>query len=220
MRSSAAVSGSASPRPDRRTSGCAARTCRAAAISCSVNGSGRSCVAVLDQVAGHLRSGGDDGVEEAVPRGRHAAPRPRCRRSRVAAARWRRRPAVSGAPARAAASGSPSDAACRCPARRGDRRQASAILASSRPRRAAGSPLASSAGGVQVAERQAQQRLQLIGPGQQHRPGPGPGPAGPPRRWPARRGPARGRPRSRPGPAAPGTQRRAAAARISTAPAR
>ncbi len=40
---------------------------------------------------------------------------------------------------------------------------ASAILASSRPRRVAGSPLASSRG-TQVAERQTQQRLQLIGP--------------------------------------------------------
>ena len=49
---------------------------------------------------------------------------------------------------------------------------ASAILASSRPRRVAGSPLASSRG-TQVAERQAQRRLQLIGPRQQHRPGPG-----------------------------------------------
>jgi hypothetical protein len=71
-------------------------------------------------------------------------------------------------------------------------------------RRTARSP---ARGGTQVAERQAQQRLQLIGPRQHHRPGPG---QDQPRRLDTRQrlaDPARGRPRSRPVPAAPGTQR-------------
>ena len=129
------------------------------------------------QVARHLGCGGHDRVEEALAAGGRPARRTRCQRSSDRRARSRRPPGVSAAPARAAASGHPVQSlqAFACGVVLAG---ASATLASSRARWAAGSPLASSTGELQVAERQAQQRLELIGPRQQHRAGPGEDQAG------------------------------------------
>ena len=123
MRSSAAVSGSASTRRGR-----AAVRLRGAHLE----GRGDQLLderirphlrRVLDQVAGHLGCGRDDRVEEAPVAGCAGGHRPGCRRPWGRRARSRRRPGVSGAPARAAASARPATATAGVPARRGGRRR-------------------------------------------------------------------------------------------------
>ena len=127
---------------------------------------------MLDQVARHLGRGGDDGVEEALAAGRLEDTAQDAGGHRVAAldrGGGQQYLAHQRAPRRQLAQRRRPQVFLRGVVVAGGERDPGQQQAAA----GGGQPAGQLGRGAQVAERQAQQRLQLIGPRQQHRPGPG-----------------------------------------------
>ena len=197
-RSSAAVSGSATGPADREVPGLRGAHLHGRGDDPLYERFRMHLRGVLDQVACHLGRGRDDRVEVALVAGRleHAA---HDARGPGVAALDRGRGQQYLADQRGSRRQVPQRRRVQVPARGvvvacGERDPGQQQAAPGR-----GQAAGQLGRGAQVAEREAQQGLQLIGPGQLRGRRSGQDGSAPPRQWPAHHGSARGRPRSRRG---------------------